>query len=419
MKARNMVRTDLAGETLDGTSQFKNSSLTDFDEAAKGSFESSALENISSMPRGERIVSIQAIPYAIPYCKPLKFASGSIEVADNVLIQVVTESGIIGIGEAPPRPYTYGETQRSIVAAVEELFTPAIVGRSVFDRESIREAMAATVGNPAAKSAVDIALWDAIGKMLGRSVHELLGGFTSSLQVSHMLGFNSPDVLAAEALELREIYGINSFKIKVGRSPISDDVAVCKAVREAVGSGAEIYLDGNRGWSVIEAREALHQLEEVGLARVEELTPADQILSRKWLVERSPVLFVADESAATAAEITRQITLGTANALSIKTARTGFTDSQRVASLAEGLGIEVFIGNQIDAHLGTISSLVFGASRETTSRHAAELSNWLDLKDSLLDEPLQIQNGEMTVPHGPGLGVEIDPDKLSHYRTDQ
>lgn len=367
----------------------------------------------------EQIVSVEAIPYGIKYLKPLKFASGSIALADNVLVKITTASGIIGIAEAPPRPYTYGETQSSIVAVIDQLFAPAMIGKSVFDREGIRKKMHATVGNPTAKAAVDMALWDAIGKLLGRSVHQLLGGYTDHLQVSHMLGFNDPQIVANEALELRETFGINSFKIKVGRSPIDGDVAVCKAVREALGDSAEIYLDGNRGWTVVESADALRRLEDVGLSRVEELNPADQVLSRKWLVERCPVLFVADESAPTAAEATRQITLGAANALSIKTARTGFTDSERVASLAEGLGVEVFIGNQIDAHLGTISSLVFGASRETTSRHAAELSNWLDLEDSLLTEPLIIEGGKMTVPQGPGLGVAIDEEKLAVYRLDK
>lgn len=375
------------------------------------------MNSSTSSPR-EAIVAIRAIPYVIPYTKPLSFASGSISAADNVLIQIETESGITGWAEAPPRPYTYGETQESIVAVVEKVFAPHIIGRSVFDRERIRFLLNRTVGNPTAKAGIDMALWDVMGKLLDISVHQLLGGYTDSLKVSHMLGFDDPERVGDEAVQLRETYGINSFKIKVGRHPIKDDIDVCRAVRHALGEDAELYLDGNRGWNAAESAEALRKLEDVGLSRVEELNPADQFISRKWLVERSPVLFVADESAPTQATATREILSGAANALSIKTARSGFTDSLRIASLAEGLGVETFVGNQIDAHLGTVCSLVFGAAVASTSKHAAELSNWLDLEDSLLTEDLVIQDGEMKVPTQPGIGVVIDPEKLDHFRID-
>jgi L-alanine-DL-glutamate epimerase-like enolase superfamily enzyme len=365
-----------------------------------------------------RILEVRTVPYAIPYRKPLRFASGSIDIADNVLVEIVTSDGVVGIAEAPPRPYTYGETQASIVAVIEQIFAPAIIGLSILDRELVRSRLARTVGNPTAKAAIDMAMWDAWGKTIGTPVHSLLGGFTDQLQVSHMLGFDDPGVVAAEAIELRETLGISSFKIKVGRRPIPLDVAVCKAVRESLGPEAELYIDGNRGWTAAESALAVRQLEDVGLSRVEELCPADDVLGRRWLVSQCPIPFVADESAPTPADVTREILSGAATAVSIKTARTGFSDSLRVSHLAEGLGIEAVIGNQIDAHLGTICSLVFGASQEITARSAAELSNYLDMADGLLQEPLLIENGHMRVPDGPGLGVRLDPEKIARYRVD-
>ncbi|UTT71194.1 enolase [Arthrobacter sp. DNA4] len=374
-------------------------------------------------PAGERavaprIVEVRTVPYAIPYRKPLRFASGSIDVADNVLVEVVTSDGVVGFAEAPPRPYTYGETQASIVAVIEKIFAPAIIGLSILDREAVRSRLARTVGNPTAKAAIDMAMWDAWGKTIGTSVHRLLGGFADGLQVSHMLGFDDPDTVAAEAVELRETLGISSFKIKVGRRPVHLDVEVCKAVREALGPDAELYIDGNRGWTAAESAGALRDLEAVGLSRVEELCPADDVLSRRWLVSQCPVPFVADESAPTPADVTREILAGAATAVSIKTARTGFSGSLRVSHLAEGLGLEAVIGNQIDAQVGTVCSLVFGASQEITSRSAAELSNYLDMADDLLDQPLIVENGYMRVPEGPGLGIQLDPEKVARYRVD-
>jgi L-alanine-DL-glutamate epimerase-like enolase superfamily enzyme len=366
-----------------------------------------------------RITDVRAIPFAIPYRKPLHFASGHIDVADNVLVEVHTEDGVVGVAEAPPRPYTYGETQASIVAVIDSLFGPAVQGMSVLAREQVRAKLARTVGNPTAKSAIDMAMWDAWGKVVGRPVSELLGDYTDHLQVSHMLGFDDPAAMAEEATRMRDEYGIASFKIKVGRRPADQDIAVCRAIHDVVGDEAELYLDGNRGWPASEAAAVLRELSDIGLSRVEELCPADDVLSRRWLVQQCPVPFIADESAPTPADVTRELLAGAATGVSIKTARTGFSDSLRVAHLAEGLGVEAVIGNQIDGQIGTACSLAFGASQRLTARRAAELSNYLDMSDDLLAEPLQISGGAMKTLPGSGLGIEIDPDKLQHYRTDR
>jgi L-alanine-DL-glutamate epimerase-like enolase superfamily enzyme len=365
-----------------------------------------------------KIAAIEAIPFAIPYRRPLHFASGSIEVADNVLVQVLTDDGVIGVAEAPPRPYTYGETQASICAVIDQVFAPAIVGLPLLAMEQVRARLSRTVGNPTAKAAIDMAIWDAWGKTVGHSVHELLGGFTDRLQVSHMLGFDDPALVAEQAIELNEQLGIRSFKIKVGRRPVHLDVAVCRAVRAALGDDVEIYIDGNRGWSASESARAIRDLADVHLSRVEELCPADDVMGRRWLVASCPVPFVADESVPTAADVLREILAGAATGISIKTARTGFSESLRVSHLAEGLGIETVMGNQIDGQVGSACALAFGASQKSTSHHAAELSNFLDMKDDLLVEPLRIVDGEMHVLDGPGIGIEIDKAKLDLYRTD-
>ncbi len=195
-------------------------------------------------------------------------------------------------------------------------------------------------------------------------------------------------------------------------------MAVCKAVRAAVGPEVELHIDGNRGWTAAESARAVQLLADVGLSRVEERCPADDVLARRWLVAQCPIPFVADESVSTPADVTREILAGAATAISIKTGRTGFSDSLRVSHLAEGLGVEVVIGNQIDAQLGTVCSLVFGASQEITARSAAELSNYLDLADDLLEQPLVIKAGRLSVPDGAGLGIRLDKEKVSHYRSD-
>jgi L-alanine-DL-glutamate epimerase-like enolase superfamily enzyme len=155
---------------------------------------------------------------------------------------------------------------------------------------------------------------------------------------------------------------------------------------------------------------------DVNLTLAEELCPADDVLGRRWLVGRTPVPTVADESATTPGEVTRELLGGSATMISIKTARTGFSTSQRILHQCEGLGVEVVMGNQIDGQIGTACTVAFGAAHRASSRRAGELSNFLDMADDLLTEPLEIAGGELAVRPGPGLGIEIDPDKLAHYR---
>lgn len=169
--------------------------------------------------------------------------------AEHVLVRVHTDDGIVGVAEAPPRPFTYGETQTGIVAVIEQYFAPALIGLTLTEREVAHTRMARTVGNPTAKAAIDMAMWDALGQSLRLSVSEMLGGYTDRMRVSHMLGFDDPVKMVAEAERIRETYGINTFKVKVGRRPVQLDTAVVRALRERFGDAIELYVDGNRGWS--------------------------------------------------------------------------------------------------------------------------------------------------------------------------
>ncbi|WTE39971.1 hypothetical protein OH768_06060 [Streptomyces sp. NBC_01622] len=196
----------------------------------------------------------------VPYRKPLKFASGEARTADHVLVRLHTDEGLTGTAEAPPRPYTYGETQESIVAVI------------------------------------DMALWDILGQAAGIPVSGLLGGYTDRMRVSHMVGLAPAAAMVTEAERIRDTYGVTTFEVKVGRRPYTEDVAACRALREALGPDVELYIDGNRGWTASESARALREMADLGLTFTEELCPADDVLGRRWLVARSPVPFIADES---------------------------------------------------------------------------------------------------------------------------
>jgi L-alanine-DL-glutamate epimerase-like enolase superfamily enzyme len=263
-----------------------------------------------------------------------------------------------------------------------------------------------------------MAVWDALGRTLDLPVTQLLGGWTDRMRVAHMVGFAPDAEMVAEAQRVRDTYGITTFKVKVGRRPAALDVGACRALRTALGPDVELYVDGNRGWTPSEAGRALRAMADLDLTLAEELCPADDVLGRRALTAQTVIPTVADESATTPGEVTRALLDGAATMISIKTARTGFDVSQRILHQCEGLGAEVVIGNQIDGQIGTACAVAFGAAHRHSSRRPGELSNFLDMRDDLLAEPLRISAGELTVPPGAGLGIEIDPDKLAHYRQD-
>jgi L-alanine-DL-glutamate epimerase-like enolase superfamily enzyme len=363
-----------------------------------------------------KIERIEAIPYAIPYTHPLKFASGEVETAEHVLIRIHTDDGLVGTADAPPRPYTYGETQDSIVSIVEKVFAPQLVGLEVLDRGKVRAVLDRTIHNQVAKGTVDIALWDLIGKSLGTPVHRLLGGYTDRLRVSHMLGFRPAQELLEEALRFGEEYGIATFKLKVGRRPLALDIEACHVLRAGLGDDVELYLDANRGWTANEALEVLRRTEGLGITRLEEPCDAKEAMSRQRLVSKSPIPIVGDESVPTAGDASRELLSGGCNSICIKTARSGFTEAQEILGLCTGLGVDVTMGNQIDTQIGSLATVTFGAAHEATSRRAGELSNFLDMADDLLADPIRIVDGTIGVRDLPGVGAEVDEDKLARYR---
>lgn len=366
-----------------------------------------------------KITGVEAVPYRIPMRKPLRFASGEVHHIEHVLLRITTDEGLVGCADIPPRPYTYGETKESVVGIVNGVFSEALLGADPLDRALIHSRLHRTIGNQTAKGGVDIALWDLIGKSLNTPVHRLLGGFADSLEVSHMLGFSPTEAVVEEAQKFTETYGVRSFKIKVGRRPVSLDVELVAALREELGDDVLLYLDANRGWTATEAAQVLEATSGLDLRFFEEPDDADEILGRRRLVAASPIPIVADESAPNLGAAAREIHTGGASALSIKTARTGFTESQKILSYAEALGLDVLMGNQIDTQLGSTATVTFGAAFEHSSRWPAELSNFLDMADDLIASPIEITDGRVRAPTVPGVGTIIDEDKLARYRIDR
>ena len=150
-----------------------------------------------------KVVRIEAIPFAIPYVKPLRFASGEVHTAEHVLVRLHTDDGVVGVAEAPPRPFTYGETQTGIVAVIEQIFAPQIVGLTLLEREVAGARLARTSAIPPPNPH---STWRCGMRWAARwncPVSAMLGGFTDRMRVSHMLGFEEPAAMVAEADRMR------------------------------------------------------------------------------------------------------------------------------------------------------------------------------------------------------------------------
>lgn len=367
----------------------------------------------------DMIAKIEAIPYCIDYAKPLRFASGFVDKADHVLVRVTTNNGLVGIADAPPRPYTYGETQESILAVINKIMAPQLIGTPVEQNARVHEVLKRTVGNNVAKAAIDIALWDIKAKTANTTLTAMLGGYTDRLQVAHMVGFADTRDVLEEVQDLTDRYGISAYKIKVGRRPIHDDIEVCRAIRREFGDEVVLYIDGNRGWNARESQYVLKALEDINLRFVEELNPASEGFGRRQIVQHTNIPFVVDESAPTPTAVWRALQDGDGSAVSIKTARTGITDSLRIWGLCSSGGVDIVLGNQIDTQVGSMATIAFGAAFYETSLLPAEVSNFLDMQDDLQAEPIEIVDGYAKISQRPGYGASIDPDKLEYYRLDK
>jgi L-alanine-DL-glutamate epimerase-like enolase superfamily enzyme len=365
---------------------------------------------------GAAIVGVEAIPVRLPMRRPGVFASGRVDVAENVLVRVWSESGLCGQAEAQARPYTYGGGQESIVAAVRDELGPRLIGHSALRTESLSELAAVPGADRVARGALDVAVWDLAGLLLGQPTQRLLGGYATSVPVAHMVSLAEPGAMAEEAVEAYERFGVTTFKVKVGREP-DLDVAAVAAVREAL-PGADLYVDANRGWTVEQALAAIPRLVDLGVRAIEEPIDVRDTEGRLRVAAASPVPLAGDESCTSLEQVAAARDEGAIGQVSVKAARTGFTESRRIAAFCTGSDLAVVVGSQYEGAMGAFASVALATAFAATSVRPAEVTNFADLATDLVAEGPRIAGGRAEVSVAPGLGVVVDEDALRHHRVD-
>lgn len=360
-----------------------------------------------------RITSIETIPFRIPFPIPNVWARGRMDAAEHVLVKVKTDEGITGIAECIPRETIYGETQQSIMVAIKELIAPNIIGCEVTDTEKIWEEMNQIAWNPCAKSAIDMAVHDILGKMTKLPVYKLLGGWTNEIELTWIVSLKSiPDMVQEASKKFDE--GFRCFKLKAGVNP-QDDLSMVKEMRRQLGDEARLYIDANEGYDFHTALDTLLRMEEYQIAMVEEPLPRWDSDGRKRLAERIRMPILGDDSVFTPFEAANEIKNNSIGVVNIKPARTGCTLSRKIIHLAESANLPVQIGSQAETSVGALAAYHIGCAFKQM-KYPAE-SRFLWAGDSLLMNPLEVKNGRLKLSDQPGFGIEIDEQKLEKYRV--
>lgn len=366
------------------------------------------------------ITDVETIPVSVPYSIDFDIAGGGMATADHVLVRLSTDEGVVGVGEASPSPFFASETVDSVVAAIDDHLAPAVTGERPANRSAVHEAMGDAIkGNPFAKTAVDVACYDAAGKHLGAPVSTLLGGrVRDRIQVGQSIGIKPTDEAVADALTYVEDWGFDSIKVKVGKDPEAD-VERTKAIAEAVPDRVSVRVDANQGYRADEAVRVFTELEAAcDLLLVEQPVSQHDLAGMARVSDALTTPVLADETVFSPQDATDVVVHEAADIVNIKIMKAGgLFRSRQIADVAAGAELPLAVGSMVEMGVGTAAGAHFAA----TLPHAVYPS---DVKgpslheDSVLAEPIRIEDGYTHVPEGPGLGVELDEEVIEEYRLD-
>jgi len=352
--------------------------------------------------RIERVdVGIVEVPLRTPFVTALR----TVENLRDVIVRVRGDDGQVAFGEAPPTAAITGETEESIVAALEELLIPIVVGRDIGDLNVLLdEVYLACDGNSSAKAAMDIALHDLWGKWLEQPLVRLLGGEPGELETDLTISVGPPDQMVEHSLEaLRR--GFRILKIKVG-SDAEADLDRLMAVHAAVAGRASIRLDANQGWSPDEAVSLLEGWASQGIdiELVEQPTPKDDLDGLAFVNQRSPYPIMADESSFNLSDVLELCRRRAVSLINIKLMKCGgIAQARRMVAVAEHFGVECMMGCMLEAKVSVAGACHLARAYRGITKIDLD-GPALCLTDPVIGGPV-FDGPSIVVPDTPGLGV--------------
>ena len=362
-----------------------------------------------------RITRVRLGRISVPLRVPFKTALRSVDSVEDVVVEVHTDAGTIGYGEAPPTGVITGDTTGAIVGAVQDHIGRAILDRDVDDLEDLlQRVQRSIVHNTSAKAAVDMALWDLYGQLHHIPVYKLLGGARKHIVTDITISVNPPEEMARDARDAIG-RGYDCLKVKVGANPALD-VERLSAVRRAVGDDVCIRIDANQAWRPREAVRILNAMQEKGLAIefVEQPVKAQDIDGLRYVTEHSDVPVLADESVFSPEDAMRIMQTRAADLINIKLMKCGgLTNALKIASAAEVYGVECMIGCMLEAKISVNAAVELACAKKIITK--------VDLDGPVLCSEDPILGGavfrekEITVSDEPGLGIRgVEPGRIAY-----
>jgi muconate cycloisomerase len=373
---------------------------------------------VSGPARSLEIGDVRLVLADIPVRRPHHMSFTTLTAVNFVFVRIETRGGLVGWGEAAclGGPTWSEESAESIAATLERYVVPWLIGRDATQLEALRLEMARRVqGNPFARAAVEMALWDLNGRALGVPVHRLLGGrVRDRVPLSWSLAVGDADAELAEARALMA-RGHRIFKIKTAAHPVADDVARVRAIREAVGSAVKLRVDANQGWDRPSALRAIRAMEPFDLDFVEQPVPRWDLDGLAEIARSVSVPVMADEACGSPQDALAIVRRGGVSILALKlTKSAGLAPTMAIARIAEAAGLGCYVGCMIETSLGTAAYL-HAALAAPPVTWGCELFGPLLLTGDVVREPVRYADGCILALDGPGLGVEVDETALKEW----
>jgi muconate cycloisomerase len=365
-----------------------------------------------------KLGDVRVILADIPVARPHAMSFTTLQAVNFAFVRLETTDGLTGWGEAAclGGPTWSEESAESVAATVERYLAPWLRGRDVTRIEALRLEMARRLqGNPFARAAVEMALWDLNGRALGVPVHRLLGGAVRDrVPLSWSLAVADPDAEVAEAKQ-KVALGHRIFKIKTAAHPLAHDVTRLGRIREAVGPGVSLRIDANQGWDRPTALRAIRALEPYDLDFVEQPVPRWDLEGLAHIARSVGVPIMADEACFSSHDALAIARLGGVSILALKLTKSGgILGSMAIARIAEAAGMGCYVGCMIETSLGTAAYLQVAVAA-TPVTWGCELFGPLLLKGDVVRTPVRYGDGCIVALDGPGLGVEVDEAALKEW----
>jgi len=370
-----------------------------------------------------KITRIETIPIRVPLKPQFAIKSGrggGHTVSPFLLVRIHTDAGVTGIGEASCTPRWSGEDQFTAAHLIHTYLEPALIGEDPTQVEELtKKFRLAFAQNHFTKAAVEMALWDIAGKAAGQPVYQLLGGkVRECAQTKWSVSGVEPEK-AAEIARWAVEQGFKAMKVKVGIEPDAD-VARVAAVRAAIGPATKLGVDANGGWSLETAIATIQRLYEQNIYFAEQPVAPDDVAHMADIRQKIRIPVIADESVYTLQDAVTLFRLRAADVFSIYVGKAGgIGPARKIALFAESVGLKCTVGSNLELGVGSaaMTHLVLATRGIHCEEYPCDIIGPFYYDDDIVKEGPGIVPGKAFVSEKPGLGVELDEEKVSRYRV--